>query len=118
MPKVIALRLDGGAAVCERCLVADRPLARMRGLLGRRELPAGEGILLSPASAVHSWFMRFPFDAAFLDEELVVLAVAAHVRPWRMRTRRGARSVLELAAGECERRGIVPGARLEQVPAT
>ncbi len=99
----MTLRHAGGV-VCERCVVADRPLVRMRGLLGRRELPSDEGLLLRPASAVHSWFMRFPFDAVFLDRELVVLRVAEHVRPWRIVTRRGARAVLEVAAGEAARR--------------
>ncbi|TML30461.1 MAG: DUF192 domain-containing protein, partial [Actinobacteria bacterium] len=39
--------------MCERCLLAETALTRMRGLLGRRGLPSGEGILLKPASSVH-----------------------------------------------------------------
>ncbi len=45
--------------MCERCLLAETALTRMKGLLGRRELPSGEGILLKPASSVHMAFMRF-----------------------------------------------------------
>src|SRR5437667_363339 len=45
----------------------------MRGLLGRDRLEPGEGLLLRPASAVHTFFMRFPIDAVFLDRGLVVL---------------------------------------------
>ena len=104
-------RQDGGP-VCDRCRVADRPLARMRGLLGRRELPPGEGVLLRPAASVHTWFMRFPIDVVFLDRELRVLKVVPQLAPWRVASGRGARAVLELAAGECERRGIRPGDRL------
>ena len=43
------LHTMGGAVVCERCTVADSPLTRMRGLLGRRGLSQGEGLLLQPA---------------------------------------------------------------------
>ena len=98
--------------MCERCLVADRPLARMKGLLGRASLPAGEGILLRPTNSVHMAFMRFAIDAVFLDRDLVVLDVATGLRPWRMAARRRARAVLEIAAGEAERRGLTPGVQL------
>jgi uncharacterized protein len=104
-------RRDGGP-VCDRCRVADRPLARMRGLLGRRDLPRGEGVLLRPAASVHTWFMRFPIDVVFLDRDLCVLKVVPDLAPWRIASGRGARAVLELAAGECERRGVRPGDRL------
>ena len=41
----------------------------MRGLLGRDGLEQGEGLLLRPASSIHTFFMRFPIDAVFLDRE-------------------------------------------------
>jgi uncharacterized membrane protein (UPF0127 family) len=85
----------------------------MRGLLGRKTLDAGQGLLIRPAPAIHTWFMRFAIDAVFLDRELSVLSVRRDVRPWRMASQRGARAVLELPAGEAERRGIEPGDRLE-----
>ena len=105
------LERQNGQAVCERCTVADRPLARMKGLLGRRELGRGEGLLLRPASSIHTWFMRFPIDAVFLDRDLLVVGVSSGLKPWRTAGRRGARAVLELPEGECERRGIRPGER-------
>ena len=105
----IALSRPDGRVVCERCLVAARPLRRMRGLLGRRELPRGEGILLSPAGSIHTFFMRFPIDAVFLDRAGVVVGVERRLAPWRTASRRGAKAVLELAAGESERRGVAVG---------
>jgi uncharacterized protein len=109
---VAALRLENGRIVCERCVLADTALARMRGLLGRKSLPSGEGILLRPASSVHTAFMRFAIDAVFLDRELRVLKVASDLRPWRTAGRRKAHAVLELPAGEADRRGLAPGDRL------
>jgi uncharacterized membrane protein (UPF0127 family) len=103
---VHAVSADDGRVVCEHCTVADSFLSRFRGLLGRRGLPAGEGLLLSPSSSVHTFFMRFPIDLVFLDRDLRVVGIARDVRPWRLAGRRGARHVLELAAGEAERRGI------------
>jgi uncharacterized protein len=101
-----------GRAVVEGCLVAARPLRRMRGLLGRRRLPEGEGILLTPAASVHTFFMRFPIDVVFLDRQHVVVDVAIAVRPWRAVGRRGAYAVIELPAGESARRNLRAGEQL------
>jgi uncharacterized protein len=98
-----------GTVVCEHCFAADSPLARMRGLLGRKELPRGEGMLLRPAASVHTAFMRFPIDVVFVDGAGRVLDIAHSVRPWRAVACRGAKAVVELAAGECSRRDLEPG---------
>ena len=108
----VAIRREDGSIVCERCVLADTALARMRGLLGRSDLPSGEGILLKPASSVHMAFMRFPIDAVFLDRDLHVVKVAADLRPWRIAGSRGAKAVLEIPAGEASRRGLTVGDRL------
>lgn len=110
--EVVRLVRPDGRVVCEQCLVAARPLRRMRGLLGRRDLPQGEGILLRPAGSIHTFFMRFSIDAVFLNESGVVLGIAAGIRPWRVAACKSARSVLELAAGESERRGLEVGETL------
>jgi uncharacterized protein len=107
-----AIRRDDGSIVCERCVLADTALTRIKGLLGRRELPSGEGILLQPASSVHMAFMRFAIDAVFLDRELRVVKIADDLRPWRAAGSRGAKAVLEIPAGEAARRGLRVGDRL------
>ena len=85
----------------------------MKGLLGRRSLPPGEGILLRPASSIHTAFMRFPIDAVFLDREGTVLKVERELPAWRASACRGSKAVLELSAGEAERRGVEVGDRLD-----
>ena len=46
-----------GSVVCDSCLIAEGPWLRTKGLLGRDELPDGEGILLRPASSIHMAFI-------------------------------------------------------------
>ena len=111
--KIIEVRTEDGRVLCERCSVADNPLTRLRGLLGRRGLERGEGLLLRPAGSIHMFFMRFAIDAVFLSREGEVLKVSANVRPWRTAAARGAKAVIELPAGEAERRGIRAGVRLD-----
>ncbi len=109
----VQLRREDGRVVCERCRVPRTPFGRMKGLLGRRRLEPGEGLLLRPASSIHTFFMRFPIDAVFLDGEQRVLKVAAELSPWRTSARRRARAVLELPAGEAARCELAPGVVLE-----
>jgi len=104
--------LSRARIVCESCAIADTMWTRLRGLMGRRALEPGEGLLLRPSGSVHTCFMCFAIDVAFLDSELRVLAVSPAVRPWRLRLQRGARAVLELPAGEAGRMGISPGDHL------
>ena len=110
-PLVRIVREDS-KVVCERCTVAATPLRRMKGLLGRKSLEAGEGLLIRPTSSIHMFFMRFPIDAIFLDGELAVRKVVPGLKPWRIAFARGAKSVVELSAGEAAHRGIIPGDRL------
>ena len=103
---------ESRSTVCETCVVADRLLPRMRGLLGRRALAPGEGIVIRPAPSIHTFFMRFPIDAVFLARNGDVLKVSRDVKPWRIRSQRKAHAVLELPAGEAQRRNVAAGDRL------
>ncbi len=113
--KEIELKTEDGRVVCERCLVAEGPLTRTRGLLGKLAMEEGEGLLLRPASSIHTFFMRFSIDAVFLGRSGEVLKVAHDLAPWRVARCSGARAVLELPAGESARRGLEPGIRLQTV---
>lgn len=112
MRRLFSVRTEGGAVLCGRCVLADTPVSRLRGLMWRKKLEAGEGLLLTPASSIHTSFMRFPIDAVFLDSDLTVLGIRESLKPWRMKAWRGSRSVLELPAGTCERRSLRQGDRL------
>src|ERR1700680_1594315 len=63
--------------------VADYGAKRRKGLLGRQELPAGEGLWIRPCEAVHTFGMQFPIDLVYLDRNLRVKKVRSDVRPWR-----------------------------------
>jgi hypothetical protein len=80
--------------------VANGLWRRFRGYLGRPEPGEGEGILLTPCSAVHTFGMAYALDILFLDARGRVLEVVGNLKPWRKTRRvRGARHVLEVRAG-------------------
>src|SRR5258708_9130977 len=73
-----------GRVVCERLRVPQTVLGRGLGLMFRRELPAGDGMWITPCNGIHMFFMRFAIDAVFLDRRLRVVRVRAGLRPWRV----------------------------------
>ena len=107
--KTVSLRTTEGRVVCERCLVADSPWTRMRGLLGRGGLESGEGLLLRPAGSVHMFFMRFPIDVVFLARDRTVVGVKHRLAPWRVAGARHAVASLELPAGRAAEVGLEKG---------
>ena len=63
--------------------VAETFFERARGLIGRRGLEPGKGMLIMKCNCIHTLFMRFPIDATFLDREGRVIKVVRNIRPWR-----------------------------------
>jgi uncharacterized protein len=110
--KEFRLETGDGRTVCERCARAESPLQRMRGLLGRRSLEPGEGILLRPAGSIHTAFMRFTIDAVFVDADGQVVRVVDSIPPWRAAGAKGAKAVVELPAGTAASAGLRAGAQL------
>jgi uncharacterized membrane protein (UPF0127 family) len=108
--RITTLTRSDGTVICARCALAIRPWSRMRGLLGRSSLAPDEGMLFRPARSIHMWFMRFAIDAIFCDRDLVVVDVVRDLAPGKFAARRGARQVIELAAGAAA--GVKPGDRL------
>ena len=100
-----------------RIKVADSFSTRLRGLLFRPPLrrdPLTEGLLLTACSSVHTLFMRYPIDLAYLDPHGVVVRCVVHLAPWRGSFGgRAAAHVLELPAGSIDQWHLRPGHRLE-----
>jgi uncharacterized protein len=93
--------------------LADSSMSRLFGLLGKRGLDPGSGILIRPSSGVHTFGMLFPIDVVALDRDLCVLKVWSRLRPWRVTSvSTKVQSVLELAPGQIAECGIEPGDQL------
>jgi uncharacterized protein len=81
-------------------VVADTYWSRFMGLMGKRELADGFGLLLKNESAIHTFGMRLPIDVIYLDAHGNVLRVTPAMPPTRLGPIvRGVRNVLELPAG-------------------
>lgn len=89
-----------GSLLGDRIALANRWWSRARGLLGRRSLRRGEGLLLSPCRAIHTHGMQFPLDVVFLDSRGRVVETYPELEPGaRTPYHREAEFVLELPRG-------------------
>jgi uncharacterized protein len=100
-----------GTVVAQNVRLADGIWSRFCGLMMRRSLPEGDGLLLTPSSSIHTLFMRFSIDVLFLDREHNVVKVVQEIKPYRAALSKG-HSALELAAGSAAKAGVEEGDRL------
>jgi uncharacterized protein len=87
---------------------------RLRGLVGVKNLPEGDGLLIQPCNQIHCMFMSIPIDVLYIGNDQRVLAIDAAMRPWAVgRLIRGATRVLELPAGTVAATGTKVGDQLQ-----
>jgi uncharacterized membrane protein (UPF0127 family) len=106
-----------GTLLGDSVRLADHPRSRRTGLLTETQLQPGAGLWIFPSQAIHTFWMRFSIDVAFLDRNLRVKRVYHRMPPFRMsRFVWGAQSVLELASGVLADSGTETGDELQISP--
>lgn len=78
---------------------ANRFFLRLRGLIGWI-LYETTGLLISPCSRVHTFFMQYPIDVVYLSKENTILHIDENLQPFRFgRKIKNTKKVLELKSG-------------------
>jgi uncharacterized membrane protein (UPF0127 family) len=104
-----------GKLVGDEIAVAESSLTRLFGLMGRRNLEPGHGLLITPSSGVHTFGMRFAIDVVGLDHEWLVVGVWPELKPYRLSgISMKYKSILELPPGRIAACGITVGDQLLQ----
>ena len=94
--------------------VAETFFSRLRGLMGKKRLEKGMGLLLAPCNSIHMLFMRFSIDVIYLDKEFCIKKIARNVPTWiGMSFCFGAWGALEMASGEAERLNLRVGQKFQ-----
>ena len=78
------LKLSSGSLLVKNAYLATSILSRLKGLLGRNELPSDEALVISPCNSIHTFGMKFPIDVVFLDKNNTVTGYKMNVRPNRV----------------------------------
>ncbi len=66
-----------------RCGITESAAERMQGLLPRASLAGDEALWFPRNTSIHTFFMKFAIDVAFLDGKGRVIALYHSLRPWR-----------------------------------
>jgi uncharacterized membrane protein (UPF0127 family) len=104
-----------GGILADRLLPALDSASRRTGLLCHQSLPAGTALVLAPCAAIHTFFMRFDIDVAYVSRDGRVLKVRQVLRPWRLSAALGAHAVIEMPAGTLAHSDTRPGDLLQIV---
>lgn len=74
--------------------IANNFKKRFLGLMGKKE--GVYGLLLQPCNSIHTFFMRYPLDALFLDKNNKIIAIKRLLKPFSIvPSVKGAVKVLE-----------------------
>ena len=112
---VLRLTHPATETVLAESLEAPRTFfGRGLGLMFRRRLQPGHGMLIKPCNGIHMFFMRFPIDAVFVDAHDRVRSVHRRLRPWvgMVPLVPGAKAVVELPAGALDGLQLTAGEQL------
>lgn len=102
--------------LADKAFVADSLWMRMKGLLGRSTLPDGEALVFPRCRSIHTYGMRFPIDAIFVDHSWRIVALKRALGPWRVVLPvLNAWGVVEVAHGTIDRIGLSVGDRLNLI---
>jgi uncharacterized membrane protein (UPF0127 family) len=115
MRTIRVTNVANGKLVGDEISVADSSLTRLIGLMGRRNLEPGHGLLITPSSGVHTFGMRFSIDVVALDQDWQVVGLWPKLKPYRLSgISVKYKSILELPPGRAAMCGIAVGDRLLQ----
>jgi uncharacterized membrane protein (UPF0127 family) len=101
-PKGYAFNRTRTTYLATDLLIARSHWSRFRGLMATdsSRFPRGVGLWINPSHGIHTFAMRFPIDAVYLDRERIVIHIEESLKPWRLAAVRvQATSVLELPTG-------------------
>lgn len=89
----------GDHVLADKVKPADSFFKRFMGLMGKKVLEKGEGLLLNTAS-IHCFFMKITIDAVYISKNMTVLGKET-IKPWRVgKWFNGTKYILELKEGD------------------
>lgn len=72
-----------GTVLANDVILARTFFTRIKGLLGKKDFPQGEALVLEPCNSIHTFFLRFAIDVIFVDSDNKIISARSY-RPWRM----------------------------------
>lgn len=103
-----------GQVICEKVEVADTFFKRFMGLMYRKSMEEGHGLLLAPCNEIHTFGMKFPIDTITISGDNKIRYLDRDVAPNKVRPIvKDGKKVLELLSGTIDKYGLELGDKVE-----
>lgn len=87
---------------------------RLKGLMFKKTPIKQEGLWIIPCNSIHMFFMNFPIDAVFINQNNEIVKLVHDLQPWKIVSPvKNAHSVVELPSGTIKEMNLKEGERLE-----
>lgn len=104
MQKAVVINRDNSNIIVEQGELANTFLTRLKGLLGRRIMNPGEGLLIYPCDMIHSIGMKMEIDVLFVSQDNRILHIIERMVPNRISKHiKDSCYVVELPSGQVAR---------------
>ena len=102
-----------GKVILAEADLAERFGHRLKGLLGKKALAPGQGMVIRPCRSIHTVGMAFAIDVGFVDAQGCLCRVVEDLPPGKVGVgAREARYVIEAPAGTFAAAGVQQGDRV------
>jgi len=78
------INVTKNSLLSDKVILADTFFKRLKGLLGRKALGDGEGLIIIPGNSIHTFFMHFPIDVLFIGKDNKVVKALHSLKPFRI----------------------------------
>lgn len=100
--------------IADNVKVADNFFSRSIGLLSKKSLSEGEGLIIKPCCSIHTFFMKFNIDVLFINKKNKVIALYEKVNPWNvLPIHITSYYVIELPSGTISKKNIDKGSLIK-----
>lgn len=108
MKKIKLIKANTEQIIGNQIWVANNFFARFKGLMLRKALGAGEGLLLTKTKQIHTLWMVFSIDVVYLkkigEDQYQIVDLEKNMKPWSFgKYKKKATDILELKQGIIEK---------------
>lgn len=100
---MVIKNISQNMTIAERARIAANFWRRLKGLLGTRELPEGEALVIKPCNSVHTFGMQYPIDVVFVGGDGCILKTVIAMKPTKIAACLSSSYVVELPAGTLDK---------------
>jgi hypothetical protein len=78
------VNLTRNTVIASNVKITQNSLQRVKGLLGTKNFPQGEALIITHCQSIHMFFMNFPIDVIFCDGQNKAIGLCENIKPFSL----------------------------------